>query len=117
MFDSILSDYFRPTIPFLAYPSTLYEELASSTYDWIPASVGPNSLLNVKLAKYSSTGKFLGLVDAVDAHMQLCGGGYSDGRSAFTFGAQYSKSVSNTPRQETDIGSMLSEQCSLSLVF
>lgn len=52
--------------------------------------------MNYKLAKYSATGQYLGLVDAYDAHIQLCGGAYTDGRAAFTFGAQFKKSVSST---------------------
>jgi hypothetical protein len=48
----------------------------------------------LKLAKYSPTGQYLGLFDAVDTYIQLCGGGYTDGRAAFTFGLQYQSSVS-----------------------
>jgi hypothetical protein len=65
----------------------------SSTYNWIPATLTRNTLVNFKLAKYSAEGKFLGLVDAIDASIQLCGGAYSDGRLPFTFGTQYKKMV------------------------
>jgi hypothetical protein len=77
--------------------------LTSSSYNWIPATLGPNDAINFKLAKYSPTGQFLGLFDAVDAQMQLCGGGYSDGRPAFTFGTQYSKSVNDTQRSRRGV--------------
>lgn len=51
-------------------------------------------LITLKLAKYSSRGQYLGLFDAFDTHIQLCGGGYTDGRAAFTFGTQFKRSVS-----------------------
>ena len=51
--------------------------------------------MRMKLAKYSSAGNYSGLFDAFDAYIQLCGNGYTDGRSAFTFGTQYSKTVRN----------------------
>ncbi|CAF3346369.1 unnamed protein product [Rotaria socialis] len=81
----------RTSIPFLAYPSTYTQDISSSTYNWIPATYNQNDLLRIKLAKYSPTGKFLGLFDAFDTYMQLCGGGYTDGQAAFTFGAQFNK--------------------------
>ncbi|CAF0826220.1 unnamed protein product [Adineta steineri] len=82
----------RPSIPFLAYPDSYYSEITSSTYNWIPATFNTNDLITFKLAKYSPTGQFIGLVDAIDTYIQLCGGGYTDGRAAFTFGTQYTKS-------------------------
>ncbi|CAF4828802.1 unnamed protein product [Rotaria sp. Silwood1] len=82
----------RISIPFLTYPSTYYDEINIATYDWIPAKFTQNDLMRLKLAKYSTTGQFLGLVDAFDTHMQFCGGGYTDGRAAFTFGTAYKKS-------------------------
>ncbi|UJR38008.1 hypothetical protein I4U23_030690 [Adineta vaga] len=82
----------RPSIPFLAYPTTYYDEITSSTYNWIPSTFNKNDIITFKLAKYSATGQFLGLVDAFDAHMQLCGGGYTDGRAAFTFSTLYKRS-------------------------
>lgn len=45
------------------------------------------------MAKYSATGKYLGLFDAFDSYIQLCGGGYTDGRPAFTFGTHFKKTV------------------------
>jgi len=85
---------FSTSIPFLAYPSTYYTEISSSTYNWIPASFNQNDIIRLKLAKYSPTGEFIGLVDAYDAYIQLCGGGYTDGRAAYTFGIQFKQSVS-----------------------
>jgi len=85
---------FSPSIPFLAYPSTFYTEITSSTYNWIPATFYQDNLIKLRLAKYSATGEFLGLFDAYDTYMQLCGGGYTNGQAAFTFGAQYQQSVS-----------------------
>jgi hypothetical protein len=85
---------FSPSIPFLVYPSTYYTEITSSTYTWIPSTFYQNDLIQLKLAKYSPTGQFLGLLDAVDTHIQLCGGGYTAGQAAFTFGAQYNQAVS-----------------------
>ncbi|CAF1123716.1 unnamed protein product [Rotaria magnacalcarata] len=81
----------RTSIPFLAYPSTYFQDIISSTYNWIPATYNQNDLLRIKLAKYSPTGNFLGLFDAFDTYMQLCGGGYTDGQAAFTFGTQFKK--------------------------
>jgi len=49
----------------------------------------------MKLAKYSSTGQYLGIFDAYDSIIQLCGGGYTDGIPAFTFGTQFSQTVRN----------------------
>ena len=89
-----LSIAFSTSIPFLAYPSTYFDEISSSSYNWIPSTFFQNDLVNFKLAKYSPTGQFLGLIDALDTHIQLCGGGYTDGRAAFTFGTQYKRSVS-----------------------
>ncbi|CAF3900474.1 unnamed protein product [Rotaria sordida] len=86
------TDTNRTSIPFLTYPLTYYDEISASTYSWIPAKFTQNDLMRIKLAKYSVTGQFLGLVDAFDTHMQFCGGGYSDGRPAFTFGTVYKKS-------------------------
>ncbi|CAF5190994.1 unnamed protein product, partial [Rotaria magnacalcarata] len=83
----------RTSIPFLAYPSTYFQDIISSTYNWIPATYNQNDLLRIKLAKYSPTGNFLGLFDAFDTYMQLCGGGYTDGQAAFTFGTQFKKAV------------------------
>ncbi|CAF0975904.1 unnamed protein product [Adineta ricciae] len=82
----------RTSIPFLAYPTSYYTEISSSTYSWIPLTFTPNGIITFKLAKYSATGQFLGLVDAFDSYMQLCGGGYTDGRAAFTFGTSYKRS-------------------------
>ncbi|CAF1345544.1 unnamed protein product [Adineta steineri] len=82
----------RTSIPFLAYPSTYYQEINSASYNWIPASSSTqNNLIRYKLAKYSPTGKYIGLFDAFDAYLQLCGSSYTDGRPAFTFGTQYKK--------------------------
>ena len=50
-------------------------------------------MIRLKLAKYSSTGQYLGLLDAFDAYIQLCGGAYTDGRPAFTFGTLYTRTV------------------------
>ncbi len=49
----------------------------------------------MKLAKYSSTGQYLGIFDAYDSIIQLCGGGYTDGRPAFTYGTQFTQTVRN----------------------
>ncbi|CAF4152012.1 unnamed protein product, partial [Rotaria magnacalcarata] len=49
----------RTSIPFLAYPSTYFQDISSSTYNWIPATYNQNDLLRIKLAKYSPTGNFL----------------------------------------------------------
>ena len=95
-----LSDFPRPAIPFLAYPSTYYQEITNSSYNWIPASTGQNDLIRLKLAKYSPTGEFLGLLDAFDAIIQLCGGAYTDGQPAFTFGTQYQRTVRNRDRRQ-----------------
>jgi hypothetical protein len=84
---------YRTSIPFLAYPSTYYSEITNSSYNWIPASFSQNDIIRLKLAKYSPLGDYLGLFDAVDAYSQLCGGGYTNGRPAFTFGTQYQSSV------------------------
>lgn len=83
----------RTAIPFLAYPSTYYSEITSSSYNWIPASFSQNDSIQLKLAKYSPTGQYLGLFDAFDAYMQLCGGAYTDGQAAFTFGTQFAQTV------------------------
>lgn len=48
------------------------------------------------MAKYSTTGQYLGAMDAYDSYAQLCGGGYTEGQAAFLFGAQFSKTVCNT---------------------
>lgn len=72
--------------------------MSSSSYNWIPSTFTQNDIVNLKLAKYSVNGQFLGLVDAIDTHMQLCGGGYTDGRPAFTFGSPYKKAVSSSFR-------------------
>jgi hypothetical protein len=85
---------FRTSIPFLAYPTTYYSEISSSTYSWIPATFNQDDIVRLKLAKYSPTGQFLGLVDAFDTYIQLCGGGYTNGQAAFTFGTEYTQSVS-----------------------
>lgn len=85
---------FSTSIPFLAYPSTYYTEISSSTYNWISSTFNQNDLIQLKLAKYSATGQFLGLFDAYDTYLQLCGGGYTQGQAAFAFGTQYSQSVS-----------------------
>ncbi|CAF2430595.1 unnamed protein product [Rotaria sp. Silwood2] len=82
----------RTSIPFLTYPLTFYDEINIATYNWIPAKYSLNNIMRLKLAKYSATGQFLGLVDAADSHMQFCGGGYTDGRAAFTFGTEYKRS-------------------------
>jgi hypothetical protein len=44
----------------------------------------------------------LGLVDAFDTYIQLCGGGYTDGEAAFTFGTEYSRSVSEFLYEDFD---------------
>jgi hypothetical protein len=85
---------FSTSIPFLQYPSAYYQAISSSTYNWIPATFNQDDLITLKLAKYSSTGQFLGLFDAYDAYIQLCGGGYTSGQAAFTFGLQFTQSVS-----------------------
>ncbi len=90
----ILSITFSTSIPFLEYPSTYYTEINSATYNWIPSTFYQNDIVQLKLAKYSTTGQYLGLFDAVDTYIQLCGGGYTDGQAAFTFGIQYQRSVS-----------------------
>ncbi|CAF1194078.1 unnamed protein product [Rotaria sordida] len=82
----------RTSIPFLAYPSTYYAEINNSSYNWIPSTPNQNNTISIKLAKYSVTGAYLGLFDAFDAHIQLCGGAYTQGGPAFTFGTQYKKS-------------------------
>lgn len=84
---------YRTSIPFLAYPSTYYQEITNSSYNWIPTTFYQNTILRMKLAKYSSTGQYLGLFDAFDAYLQLCGGSYTDGKPAFTVGTHYKKSV------------------------
>ena len=104
--------YFRTSIPFLAYPTSYYTEISSSTYSWIPLTFTPNDIITLKLAKYSATGQFLGLVDAFDSYMQLCGGGYTDGRAAFTFGTSYKRSVSFFSRFKSD-----NELCRFSVIF
>lgn len=85
----------RPAIPFLAYPSTYYTEITSSSYNSIPASFSSNGIIQLKLAKYSLRGQYLGLFDAFDSYIQLCGGGYTTGRPAFTFGTQFNKTVNH----------------------
>lgn len=92
----IFSDFFvcRPSIPFLQYPSTYYQEVNSASYNWIPVTFGQNNILQIKLAKYSPTGQYLGLFDAYDAYLLLCGGSYTDGKPSFTFGTHYKKTVS-----------------------
>jgi hypothetical protein len=94
--------YFRTSIPFLAYPTTYYTEITSSTYNWIPLTFNTNDIVTLKLAKYSATGQFIGLVDAFDAYIQLCGGGYTDGAAAFTFGTQYQRTVSSLHCEDLD---------------
>ena len=89
---------FRPAIPFLAYPTTYYSEITNSSYNWIPASFPSNNLIRIKLAKYSSTGEYLGFFDAFDSHLQLCGHGYTDGRPAFTFGTVFNRTVNELKR-------------------
>lgn len=84
---------YRTSIPFLQYPSTYYQEITNSSYNWIPTTFNQNNLMRFKLAKYSPTGQYLGLFDAFDSYLQLCGGGYTDGSAAFTFGTHYKKSV------------------------
>jgi hypothetical protein len=84
-----------PAIPFLEYPSTYYQQITSSSYNWIPASFGQNDIIGIKLAKYSSTGQYLGTFDAFDSIIQLCGGAYTQGQPAFTFGTQYTQTVRN----------------------
>lgn len=84
---------YRPSIPFLGYPTTFYTEITSASYDWIPVTFYQNDLITLKVAKYSPRGQYLGLFDTLDTHIQLCGGGYTHGRAAFTFGAQYIRSV------------------------
>ena len=96
----------RTSIPFLTYPTTYYEEVSSSSYNWVPSAFTQNDIVDIKLAKYSVNGQFLGLVDAIDTHMQLCGGGYTDGRPAFTFGAPYKKAVSSSFRNPDSVHDM-----------
>ncbi|CAF1347685.1 unnamed protein product [Rotaria magnacalcarata] len=84
----------RTSIPFLAYPSTYYQEINNASYNWIPSSLDSANTIRLKLAKYSPTGKYLGLFDAFDAYIQLCGSAYTDGKPAFTFGTQYQKTCS-----------------------
>ncbi|UJR08253.1 hypothetical protein I4U23_012526 [Adineta vaga] len=81
----------RPSIPFLQYPPTYYQEVNSVSYNWIPTSFTQNDILKIKLAKYSPTGKYLGLFDAFDAYLNLCGGSYTDGKPSFTFGTHFKK--------------------------
>lgn len=85
--------FFRTSIPFLAYPSTYYQEISSASYNWIPSTIQSDDVMRIKLAKYSSNGTYLGLFDAFDTYIQLCGGGYTQGKAAFTYGTQYSKTV------------------------
>lgn len=99
-FEFIL-DFHRTAIPFLAYPSTYYQEITNSSYNWIPASFTQNDLIRLKLAKYSPTGQYLGLFDAFDATIQLCGGAYTDGEPAFTFGTQFTTTVRNRNKKNT----------------
>ena len=87
---------FRTSIPFLAYPSDYYSDINSETYNWIPTTFNPNDIIRLKLAKYTLSGQFSGLLDAFDGYIQLCGGGYTDGQAAFKFGTQYKKSVCHT---------------------
>jgi hypothetical protein len=94
----LIFDFYRTAIPFLAYPSTYYQEITNSSYNWIP-SYSQNDIIRMKLAKYSSTGQYLGTFDAYDAIIQLCGSAYTDGRPAFTFGTQYTKTVRNKEYQ------------------
>ncbi|CAF3358734.1 unnamed protein product [Rotaria socialis] len=84
----------RTSIPFLAYPSTYYQEINNASYDWIPSSLDGANTMRLKLAKYSPIGEYLGLFDAFDAYIQLCGGAYTDGKPAFTFGTQYKRTCS-----------------------
>ncbi len=86
---------YRTAIPFLAYPSTYYQEINNSSYNWIPASFNQTGIIRLKLAKYSPTGQYLGLFDAFDGTIQLCGGAYTDGKPAFTFGTQFTQTVRN----------------------
>ncbi|CAF1576458.1 unnamed protein product, partial [Adineta ricciae] len=85
------ASFARPSIPFLQYPSTYYQEVNSASYNWIPVTFGQNNILQIKLAKYSPTGQYLGLFDAYDAYLLLCGGSYTDGKPSFTFGTHYKK--------------------------
>lgn len=89
------SSFSRPSIPFLAYPSTYYAEVTNSSYNWIPSSFTQNDLIRMKLVKYSAKGQYLGIFDAFDSIIQLCGSGYTDGKPAFTFGTVYKKTVRN----------------------
>ena len=83
---------YRTAIPFLAYPSTYYDEINNSSYNWIP-SQNPDNMI-FKLAAYSSTGDYLGLYDAFDAYIQFCGGAYTDGKPAFTLATRFKRTVS-----------------------
>lgn len=49
--------------------------------------------MRIKLAKYSATGDYLDFIDAFDSYIQLCGGGYTNGRPAFTFGTVFNRTV------------------------
>jgi len=93
IWDVLPSNWTGPAIPFLAYPSTYYSDVTSSSYNWISATFSQNDLLRIKLAKYSARGEYLGRFDGFDTILQLCGGGYSQGRAAFTFGTIYQRTV------------------------
>lgn len=93
IWDLLPNNWSGSTIPFLAYPSTYYSDVTNSSYNWISATFSQNDLLRIKLAKYSARGAYLGRFDGFDTILQLCGGGYSHGRAAFTFGTVYKRTV------------------------
>lgn len=93
IWDILPSNWSGQVIPFLVYPSSYYSDITNSSYNWISAIFSQNDLLRIKLAKYSARGEYLGRFDGFDTIMQLCGGGYSHGRAAFTFGTIYKRTV------------------------
>lgn len=105
---------FRPSIPFLAYPSTYYNEISSSSYNWIPGQFQSRNLVQIKFAKYSYDGKYQGLFDGHDSVIHLCGRGYTDGRAAFTFGTVFNRTVKS---KFTSISALDKEMLTFSVLF